>query len=90
MSNRNQPSKDDRALMTVEEVAGLLGLSVSTVYSMVAARKLPFLRLGNGRGVIRFSRAQIDTYLASKAVGTQEQKTPEPTRRISLKHISLD
>ena len=40
-------------LLTVKVSADRLGISPGLVYSLVAGRKLRFVRIGNGRGRIR-------------------------------------
>lgn len=50
-------------LLTTEEVAVYLHVSRATVYRMVDARRIPFLRVG---GALRFSREQIDAWLMSR------------------------
>ncbi len=52
-------------LMRVRDAAEALGVKSDTVYSLVRAGKIGHFRVGNGRGVITFSEAHIDEYLAS-------------------------
>jgi excisionase family DNA binding protein len=54
---------DDRSsvsLLTVAEVAAQLGVSVHTVYSWVAQRRLPFLKVGR---LLRFDARTIEAWL---------------------------
>ena len=74
-------------LLNVAEVADLLNISPSLVYQIVEAGKIPFLRIGNGRGAIRFQSADVKAYLDSCRV---EKVDPQPrTLRLRLKHIRL-
>lgn len=56
---------DNLGLMTVEELAGSLGLSPKTIRNWVAKRQIPFLSL-NGRTMFR--RATIEAWLIKKEV----------------------
>lgn len=47
-------------LLTVAEVAAQLGVSVHTVYSWVAQRRLPFLKVGR---LLRFDARTIEAWL---------------------------
>jgi len=49
-----------RLLLTVPELAKQLGVSVHTVYSWVAQRRLPFLKVGR---LLRFDACAIDAWL---------------------------
>ncbi|OEJ33046.1 helix-turn-helix domain-containing protein [Streptomyces subrutilus] len=51
----------DRVLYTVKAAAELLSLSRSTVYELMAAGDLPFVKLGRAR---RIKRADIDRFAA--------------------------
>jgi excisionase family DNA binding protein len=75
------------ALLTVRDVAEILRLSESCVYTMIAAGQLPHLRVGNGRGSIRFRRDEIDRFLD----GCRTAPLPEPQRQVHqpLKHLKL-
>ena len=50
----------DQKLMTVDEAAAYLGLSVHTLYSWTSQRKVPFIKLGNR---VRFDRKKLDAWL---------------------------
>ncbi|MEZ6033415.1 MAG: helix-turn-helix domain-containing protein [Planctomycetaceae bacterium] len=74
-------------LLNVADVAEQLSISQSLVYQIVDAGKIPFLRIGIGRGSIRFQSADIKTYLDSCRV---EKVAAQPSRmRLRLKHIRL-
>jgi excisionase family DNA binding protein len=57
------PSPDPIRLLTVEEVAALLSVSVALVYRMVAQRELEHVRVGIGRGKILIPESEIDRYI---------------------------
>ena len=74
-------------LLNVAEVADLLNISQSLVYQIVEAGKIPFLRIGHGRGSIRFLSADVRAYLDSCRV---EKVDAKPSSiRLRLKHIRL-
>jgi excisionase family DNA binding protein len=75
-------------LLTVREVAALLRLSESCVYTMTAAGQLPHLRVGNGRGSIRFLREDIDRFLSGCRTAPLPAPPPPPVHQ-SLKHLKL-
>ena len=54
-------------LLTTDEVARLLKISVSSVRRLQSARALPFVRVG---GSVRFTKEDITSYLARNRVGT--------------------
>ena len=64
----------DKKLMTVDEAAAYLGLSVHTLYSWTSQRKVPFIKLGNR---VRFDRCQIDVWLE----GLAKEPIPNSPRR---------
>lgn len=49
-------------LLTVKEVAGLLRISLGSVYALCKAGRLPHHRLGSGSGVVRIDRADLVQY----------------------------
>ena len=62
MSTSNAES-DMQRLLKPPEVAELLGVSVATIYAMVAAKKIVVCRVGAGRGVLRFRPEDVDDFL---------------------------
>jgi excisionase family DNA binding protein len=50
-------------LVTVEELAGALGIAPKTVRNWVALRQIPFLRIG---GKTKFRRRSIEAWLERK------------------------
>lgn len=74
-------------LLTVQDLADRLRLSVACVYTMVSSGQLSCLRVGNGRGSIRFREADVAEYLNGC-----RSNAPSPCPEISdraLKHISV-
>lgn len=52
-------------LLTIEDVAGILRLSKTSVYRLVERRELPFCRVGRN---LRFTREDLETYLGARRV----------------------
>jgi excisionase family DNA binding protein len=53
--------------LTIQEVAEMLRLKISTVYKMTARRAIPFLRLSDGtKGKILFDPVELQKWLESK------------------------
>lgn len=57
-------SNADEKLLTVDEVADLLGFHRMTVYEKVNKGEIPHIRIGR---TIRFSRPAIDQWLTENA-----------------------
>jgi excisionase family DNA binding protein len=75
-------------LLSVKDTASRLGSSPGLVYSLVAGRRLRYVRIGHGRGRIRIPEDAVDEYLARSTVAPQEPKEP-PSPRVRLKHLRL-
>lgn len=73
--------------MTVKAAAEKLEVSPSLIYSLVAAGKLRFCRVGHGRGRIRIPEDAIEEYLARCTYDVREEKPAAWMPR--LKHIRL-
>ena len=58
------------SLLTVTEVAAILRLTPKGVYSMVAARTIPCIRVSNR---IRFDHADVIAWLKQNRVPAQEE-----------------
>lgn len=57
--------RDEKAFLTLEEVAGLLGVTYQLIYRQVRSGKLPAARIGR---VYRVAREDLEAYIArSKA-----------------------
>lgn len=84
-------------LLNVPAAAAYLGVSTGTIYALTAAGKLGHFRSGQGRGTIRYSRDDLDAYVASNHVepsplpGRPEPAkvpfTPQPLRRVQPKTL---
>ena len=74
-------------LYRVRQVAGRLSVSEATVYRMVARGEIEHLRVGCGRGAIRFSEEQVQAYLLRAGRGLSV--VPAPVPRVRLRHIRL-
>lgn len=79
---------ENTSLLTVAQVAGLLGVSTASVYAMVEAGRLACHRIGLGRGTIRISEADLEDFLDACRCGPP---APRPRRlaRGPLKHLRL-
>jgi len=74
------PSTDDPKLLTPHEVAELLRVKISTIYSAASTGKLPAVRLWRGKrkSLLRFKRSEIERLIAlgdgdqRQAVGFQK------------------
>jgi excisionase family DNA binding protein len=53
------------ALLTVHDVAELLGLSVGSVYHLISQKRIPVVKLSSR--CVRFRRSDIDAWIASLA-----------------------
>lgn len=59
--------------LTVAQIARKFNLSTQAVYRMVSDGEIPAIRIGHGRGTIRFEEKEIEKWLVSK----KEQTTSE-------------
>lgn len=58
--------EEQRAFLTLEEVAEELSVNYQLIYRLVRAGSLPAVRLGR---IYRVRRADLDAYLANQTVG---------------------
>ena len=87
LKERGPPAQNPEPLWTISVVAELFVVSRSLVYQMVDSGKLPYLRIGMGRGAIRFKPEDVRNYLEScRREKNPGSKSPLTTR---LKHIKL-
>ena len=56
-------------LLTIEEVADHLGVTVRHVRRLVSERRIPFLKWGH---LLRFDRTQIATWLTAQRVSVSD------------------
>lgn len=87
MPATNSASPD--RLLTVTDVADRLRLSVALIYSMVNAGTLPALRVGNGRGSIRFREQDVLDYLTDCSVIGKRKQQPAQRHRKRVKQSQL-
>ena len=52
-------------ILTIKEIAEILSMSPSGVYQWVAAKKIPYIKVGS---IIRFDRREIDKWLENNSV----------------------
>lgn len=62
---RTLDEQPDREMLTVKEVATLLRVNVKTVYSEIAAGRLPHVQLG--RRIIRIPRTVLASLVSKSA-----------------------
>lgn len=80
-------NEESNRLLTVADVANWLNISGSLVYQLVESGKIPVIRIGNGRGAIRFESRDIAVYIESCRLEKTGQAAPPVVPR--LKHIKL-
>ncbi|MCX4275564.1 MAG: helix-turn-helix domain-containing protein [Candidatus Gastranaerophilales bacterium] len=56
-------------LLTIDDVAGLLKISKSTLYRWVNKREIPFVKLG---GKLRFNEDEIKTFVLQNSVSVSD------------------
>jgi excisionase family DNA binding protein len=56
-----QTNGTDSQYQSKQQIAQRLGVSVRTIESLMAARKIPFIRIS--RKLVRFPVAEVDAYL---------------------------
>ncbi len=74
-------------MMTVSEVAKMLGISPQSVYSIIEAGKLAAHRFGAGRGTIRVSEDDLNAYIEASRI--KKDQPPQRMARPKLKHSNL-
>ena len=65
MNGSHEPKFANKELLSVEELAGYLGISVASVRRMVERRSIRFYRLARH---LRFRRSDVEAYLATRLV----------------------
>lgn len=75
-AGRRTPGIEPR-LLTLEDVATYLNVSVSQAYALVRSGELPAIKLG-GRGVWRVDRRELDSYIERKQAETQRWARAHP------------
>ena len=80
----------DSEMLTVNQAAMRLNVSVKTIRNLIASGKLVHYRVGAGRGVIRIREAALDQHLAECEVRGSGSPAPQRRReRRKLRHIKL-
>ena len=78
------------AMMTIQDAAGRLNVSVKTVRNLLKCGKLAYHRIGVGRGVIRISEESLARHLAECEVRECDSPTSRKRKeRRTLRHIRL-
>ena len=75
-------------LLTVDQVAEMLSCATSTVYEMVSRGDIPGYKIGPRKGGIRIDEADVEAYVATCRIQTEERPRKMP-RRIKSRHFSL-
>lgn len=89
MQTENESNNSQQqTLLTVREVAAMLRLSEASIYLMATSGKLPHLRVGNGRGSLRFRASEVDDFLDSGRGGLQP-RTRTTRERHTMKHLKV-
>ena len=57
--------------LAYKEAADFLGITVGTLYSMVARKVVPHHRIGNR--LVRFSKAELESWLNRKAISDHRE-----------------
>lgn len=78
-------------MLTVKQAAFKLGISVSLVYELCAAKKIRHERYGLGRGTIRIPAEALEEYRRSSTVSGSEPDPEQPLRAQmpELRHLRL-
>ena len=67
--------RHDEPLLTVEEVAHLLGVPRQTIYNWVYAKRIPHVK--PSRSLLRFRREEIEAWLAARSVPERGSKNAD-------------
>jgi excisionase family DNA binding protein len=84
----NTVTKGEAAMLTVSELAGKLKICPAAVYELCKHKKIPLVRIGYGRGVIRFREEDIDDFLGGATVKPETPSPPKPPP-VRLKHLKV-
>ncbi|WP_158545361.1 helix-turn-helix domain-containing protein [Bremerella cremea] len=69
-------------MVSVKELANILGVSSKTVYAMVEEDRIPCYRIGCGRGTLRFDVEEV-----KRSLKRQAPTRLEPLQRTPRKHL---
>ena len=81
---QQQPAKD---LLTIQEAAEMLCLSVPTLYAKVSKRQLPFMKRSKR---LYFSRAELLTYLKKGRTLTIDEVQKAASNHVGLNRKGLN
>jgi excisionase family DNA binding protein len=69
--NKNGVKMQMQKYLTIEEVAEILRLKISTLYKLTARRAIPFVRLSEGtKGRILFDPVELQKWIEGKKKST--------------------
>lgn len=74
-------------MLKLSEVATRLNTSLSNVYALKDAGKLPVVAAGAGGKGFRVSEADLNAFVEASRKGRQPLFWPETTRPVKLKHL---
>jgi excisionase family DNA binding protein len=79
MDNGSNADRKIKALLSSDELAEYLGISVSTVYRLVESRQIPFYKLGRG---LRFKQEDISKFIDDNRTDTMAMQLYERKKKI--------
>ena len=80
--NQNKPETDE--LLTVQETAKFLNLSIATIYGKISRNELPFMKKEKSKRVY-FSKIQIFDFLKTGRVQTVSEIEAEANQYLKIK-----
>jgi len=81
-NNQHQPEADE--LLTVQETAKFLNLSIATIYGKISRNELPFMKKEKSKRVY-FSKIQIFDFLKTGRVQTVSEIEAEAGQYLKIK-----
>ena len=66
----SENSIDNLKFLSIKGLAKLFGISTANAYSIVAARKIPFYKIGGGS--LRFAEKDVLKYLEDRRIESME------------------
>ena len=76
-------------LLTVGEAAMRMSCSTACIYSLTAAGRMACHRIGMGRGCIRISESQLQSFLDRNEQQPREEESLPPLPRGNFKHLRV-
>lgn len=79
---------DQSRLLTAEDVAGVLGVKPKTIYKWVYEKRIPFIKLGHGKGaLVMFNPKRLNYWLKELShEPLKEEKKLERTQVVKKAH----